>query len=328
MTSSYRTSSENTVSAETSSIATKVNEVIPSSRSLTVSLTCNFGDLPTWLQDNHDILKGYRRPTFSYVKCAKSLFYIHNESVNIWSHLIGTVAFFFLGFTTYYYVLAHQPNAKTWDFFVFYIFLLGAMICLAFSSTFHTLCCHSEKVCANWNRCDYIGIVTLIVGSFFPMIYYGFYCNKVLQIVYLSMISIFGAATISVAVLNRFRSPQFRWFRASLFIAMGLSAFVPLIHAIFIYGIQLCFDVISLKWLLLMGALYITGAVIYGARVPEKWYPGTFDIYGSSHQIFHFFVIAAALVHYIGIIQAMTYWHEQNHLCLYDVKKMAPKAYL
>jgi hypothetical protein len=80
MSSSGRTSSENTVSAETTSIATKVNEVIPSSSALTVSLTCNFGDLPTWLQDNHDILKGYRRPTFSYVKCAKSLFYIHNES--------------------------------------------------------------------------------------------------------------------------------------------------------------------------------------------------------------------------------------------------------
>jgi adiponectin receptor len=87
--------------------------------------------------------------------------------------LVGTIAFFLLGFITYFYVLAHQPNAKAWDFIVFYMFLFGAMICLAFSSAFHTLCCHSEKVCANWNRCDYVGIVTLIVGSFFPMMYYG-----------------------------------------------------------------------------------------------------------------------------------------------------------
>src|SRR2546423_12555019 len=44
------------------------------------SLTCTFRELPSWLQDNKDILQGYRRPTFSYLKCAQSLFYLHNES--------------------------------------------------------------------------------------------------------------------------------------------------------------------------------------------------------------------------------------------------------
>jgi hypothetical protein len=45
-----------------------------------VSLTCTFWELPSWLQDNKDIIRGYRRPTFSYLKCAQSLFYLHNES--------------------------------------------------------------------------------------------------------------------------------------------------------------------------------------------------------------------------------------------------------
>ncbi|CAG8823835.1 7010_t:CDS:1, partial [Dentiscutata erythropus] len=36
---------------------------------------------------------------------------------------------------------------------------------------------------------------------------------------------------------------------------------------------------------------------------------------GSSHQIFHFFVVTAALVHYYGVIHAMGYWHSQNHDC-------------
>ncbi|CAG8534513.1 2319_t:CDS:2 [Funneliformis mosseae] len=268
MSSSIRNSSETTLQGETTSITTSVdhatkitefpyplNNTLPVSK---VSATCNFADLPLWLQDNCYILRGYRRPTFCYMKCAKSLFYIHNESV-------GAITFICLGFTTYFYKLSHQPNVRLWDFFVFYMFLLGAMVCLGFSSIFHTLCCHSERVCANWNRCDYVGIVTLIVGSFYPMIYYGFYCHSTLQIIYLSMISIFGAATISVAVASRFRSPQYRWFRTGLFLAMGLSAIVPLVHAVVIYGIQLCFDVISLKWLLLMGALYVVGAVIYGA---------------------------------------------------------------
>ncbi|RHZ84410.1 hypothetical protein Glove_82g51 [Diversispora epigaea] len=298
-----------------------IDQVLPPTTK--ISLTCNFGDLPAWLQDNVDILKGYRRPTFSYVKCAQSLFYIHNESINIWSHLVGAAAFLFLAFTTHFYVFSKHSTLGWLDFLVFYVFLLGAMICLGFSSTFHTLCCHSEKVCATWNRCDYVGIVTLIVGSFYPMVYYGFYCHNSLQILYLTLITVFGVATISVAVSSKFRSPRLRWFRTGLFLAMGLSAIVPLIHAIIIYGIHLCMDAISLKHLLIMGAIYVVGALIYGARIPERWYPGVFDIYGSSHQIFHFFVVTAALVHYYGVIQAMGYWHSQNHDCSTPPMKVA-----
>src|SRR5437588_86614 len=78
--STSRNSLENSVLEETTSITAKISDTLDPSNSLKVSLTCNFGDLPIWLQDNHDILRGYRRPTFSYIKCWKSLFYIHNES--------------------------------------------------------------------------------------------------------------------------------------------------------------------------------------------------------------------------------------------------------
>ena len=37
--------------------------------------------------------------------------------------------------------------------------------------------------------------------------------------------------------------------------------------------------------------MYVTGALAYGFRVPEKYYPGKFDILGSSHQILHMGVI-------------------------------------
>ncbi|CAG8561522.1 302_t:CDS:2 [Paraglomus occultum] len=225
---------------------------------------------------------------------------------------------------TYSQVLASIQSTSWPDFAVFYIFLGGAMTCLGLSSTFHTVSCHSEKVCADWNRCDYIGIVTLIVGSFFPMIYYGFYCAPLLQAIYLGMISLFGGATIVVAVASHFRSPEFRWFRTGLFIAMGLSAIFPIAHALIIYGWRLCFDVISLNHMLLMGSLYISGALIYGARVPERWFPGKFDIWGSSHQIFHIFVVGAALVHYYGVTKTMAYWHAQNHSCQKEIELMVP----
>lgn len=39
------------------------------------------------------------------------------------------------------------------------------------------------------------------------------------------------------------------------------------------------------------GATYIMGALIYVKRVPERWYPKTFDKLGTSHNIFHVAVI-------------------------------------
>ena len=44
-------------------------------------------DLPVWMQKDVYIRHGYRRPQASFRACVKSLFYTHNETVNIWSHL-------------------------------------------------------------------------------------------------------------------------------------------------------------------------------------------------------------------------------------------------
>lgn len=38
------------------------------------------------------------------------------------------------------------------------------------------------------------------------------------------------------------------------------------------------FTMISLGWLLLMGFLYISGALLYTFRVPERFFPGKCDL--------------------------------------------------
>lgn len=44
------------------------------------------------------------------------------------------------------------------------------------------------------------------------------------------------------------------------------------------------------------------GAVTYACRIPERWYPGKFDIAGHSHQLWHAAVVLAAWVHYLAIM--------------------------
>ena len=43
--------------------------------------------LPSWVQKDGHIRRGYRNPQGSFRSCYQSLWYLHNESVNIWSHL-------------------------------------------------------------------------------------------------------------------------------------------------------------------------------------------------------------------------------------------------
>ena len=45
------------------------------------------------------------------------------------------------------------------------------------------------------------------------------------------------------------------------------------------------------------------------ARVPERLSPGSFDIWGSSHQIFHILVVLAAASHLVGLMKAFDYEH-------------------
>ena len=112
-----------------------------------------------------------------------------------------------------------------------------------------------------------------------------------------------------------------------MFVAMGLSAVFPVLHGVSLYGVQQMRQSIGLSWLVLQGALYIIGAGLYAvsgnacvtsltaflvanvmqARIPERLEPGKFDVWGSSHQIFHILILLAAMSQLIGLLTAFHY---------------------
>lgn len=278
-------------------------------------LLCTFQELPVWAQDNIYIHTGYRVPTDSYRRCIHSLTFIHNETVNVYTHLLGCITFVVLAFVTGSYLL--KINSAVWsDYVVVYTFIATAILCLGCSSLFHLFCCHSEKVCNSWNKCDFAGIVFLIVGSFFPAIYYGFYCENTWKMIYLSGISVFGLTTLLFTVSNKYAGIKYRFHRTALFMGLGLAGLIPISHAVFKVGLIKSMEAISLNWVIFMGIFYIVGALIYGYRIPERWYPGCFDYWFHSHQIFHVFVVVAAIFHYVGIVKAFHYHHSSVNGCL------------
>lgn len=265
--------------------------------------TSKFSKLPDWMRDNEHLHFGHRPELKSFKECFKSIFRIHTETGNIWTHLIGFVAF--IAMTIIFYVKPLCDNChedvKLGEKLIFLFFFIGAILCLGMSSLFHTVCCHSPEISDLFSKLDYTGIALLTIGSFVPWIYYGFYCQFTAKVVYLTSISILGVGAVIVTLHPSFGTPSYRPLRALTFVCLGCFGFIPGMHCLYNSGWSGAVVEFSLDRLLTMAFLYIFGAFLYAARIPERFLPGKFDIWFQSHQIFHIFVVAAAFVHYNGI---------------------------
>ena len=67
----------------------------------------------------------------------------------------------------------------------------------------------------------------------------------------------------------------------------------------------------------LVGVFYIGGAFINVKSIPEKFFPRTLDIIGSSHQIFHMCVVIACAISFEAGFQLFLDRHD--HVCPIEV---------
>lgn len=151
----------------------------------------NSDEVPSWYTHNcyQHIRTGYRPVNASAILCFQSLGHLHNETVNIYSHLIPAVIALVGNYLFHIYFLSKFPDASWSDHLVFHIYLTGSVICFGVSSLYHTLICHSAYVADLWVRLDYAAIIVQILGSFISGIYVSFYCEPQLQRLYWSMVS-------------------------------------------------------------------------------------------------------------------------------------------
>jgi len=254
--------------------------------------------LPDWLKDNDFLHASHRPPIPCIATCFKSVFAIHSETVNIWTHLIGSLIL--VGITFWFFVRPCKAPYNWQKILVFMAFFTSAVVCMTFSWLYHTLYCHSVQMSKLFSKLDYCGIAILILGSFVPYLYYGFYCDKTHMMFYILSMVVLSVSCIVLCMWEKFADPSYRPLRTVTFIGLGLSGIVPFCHIALDHGIERG----TLYYIVVVAALYIAGALIYAFRVPERFLPGKVDIVGHSHQIFHVMVVLAAIVHYNGIISA------------------------
>jgi adiponectin receptor len=234
-----------------------------------------------------------REYTTSHRQSIVSIAHLHSETVNVWSHLLGTLWFCTsaMRLTNTATSLFSPSTAGV------YAYLLANIFCFACSTLYHVFADHSEA--DFWLRLDYLGIVCAIWASSVSFVALSFSCHSREQYVYMVVVTA-AAALCSVRLLgNSQPSCLERRSRISTYVALGSLATLPAFRCWHLgrdFGLLTDFGT-----LVIINAL---GGVIYATHLLDKAIGMRFGVLGASHQIMHILAVAGALVYEQGLLSA------------------------
>jgi adiponectin receptor len=127
--------------------------------------------------------------------------------------------------------------------------------------------CHSAKAFTHGMQLDFQGIILLMWGANIPLIYYSFFCDRTLQIVYWSVASFLGLGCSVATFQPKFSEPHLRPLRAATFASLALSTFIPVVHGIVKYGFEVQHERIALWWVLATLVLLSSSGTVYSLKV-------------------------------------------------------------
>uniref|UniRef100_A0A915MVU4 Progestin and adipoQ receptor family member 3 n=1 Tax=Meloidogyne javanica TaxID=6303 RepID=A0A915MVU4_MELJA len=244
---------------------------------------------------NRHIENHYKPLELPWTLCLKSIFHWNNETLNIWTHLIG---FFILTYLQYWTLLEALPSvqAPIIDYLVMTMAMLCCQLCMLLSSAYHIFGCHSPTRRKQWLKADLFGVSAALVGLYMSGLYTSFYNFPEIRRFYGTLIGAMSITT-SLFATSRFseRNTQKRiGLLELLYLSMALIAMAPTLHWIQLHGglsnphVQQWLPNLCILFILLGGAF-----AFYTTLFPERLFPGKFDLIGCSHQWWHIFVLAA-----------------------------------
>lgn len=248
------------------------------------------------------ILTGFRPESAHTTACLASVFSLHNETVNIWTHLVGAALFLGLLGSE----LAAGTTAPT-SYRAFYCAVAG--LCFVGSAAFHVLANHPRYYARAW-IVDLGGMFALIGAGAGSHTYFSVGTSHGALVLYGHVALCVGCSALSFVLMAGMVARQAASGGAADETALRGMLPAVLVCASFSYWLLACSHVAILEdgatawrcfWQL--GPEWFTwgvGMMIWKLQVPEVWAPYRFDLFGASHQVHHVMCVACA------------WWHLQN----------------
>lgn len=251
--------------------------------------------LPEPWRVNPHILRGYR---FNQTKldCVRSCFRLSNESFNIWSHGLGFLLVLTLAFYFYPRTVAFAAATPV-DLFIAGCFFFAACKCMICSTMWHTMSSISNQTLMERFACvDYTGISFLVAASIMTTEYTAFYCEPISRSIYLTATFVLGVLGTILPWHPTFNRADMSWLRVGFFVSLAATGFVPIAQLTWERG----WTATAYFYAPILESItvYLVGACLYAAKIPEIFLPGWFDYFGCSHNIWHVAVLGGILFHY------------------------------
>jgi hemolysin III len=164
------------------------------------------------------------------------------------------------------------------------IYGISLILLFAASATYHMVKA-KPKIIERLRKLDHSAIYVLIAGTYTPfcvLMFQGFWKWGLLALIW--SLAVVGVAAEVILI----KAP--RWLRVSVYIMMGWIVIAAISEMLKVMPVG------ALVWLLAGGVIYTLGAIIYATKKLDL-FPGKFGF----HELWHIFVIVAALAHFIAI---------------------------
>eukprot|EP00127_Corallochytrium_limacisporum_P000279 Clim_evm26s9 gene=Clim_evmTU26s9 len=254
-----------------------------------------------WLKDNEYIRTGYRT-NYNVKESWKSLFRIHNETLNVWSHVLGIIIFGIqIGLLVSGYHDSHIGPTNKW---IYTAAAFAAIICFASSATYHLFKSTGAEQYYHLLKLDYTGIMINVMAFFLLGVYYGFYNYTFWQRFFV----IFFAIQFSILiVLTVWDPPFFDKVRKPVYVSSVASTILPFIVWLVEEAPFNQFNGELIAMLIAMFIFYGVGFWFWHSKFPECKSPGHFDILFASHQLWHLCILIGSII----FLESMIWWHKQ-----------------
>ncbi|XP_016950029.1 progestin and adipoQ receptor family member 4 [Drosophila biarmipes] len=236
-------------------------------------------DMPTYLQFNPYVLRGYR-PLQTFKGCLLSLFYWHNETINILTHAIPI-----------FYILAIVPGLMPWDSgykFLSFCHVFGSVAPWCGSFVYHLFMNieKGENVYYTLLKLDMVGIWVSQSFGALPLVTATTLCFPPV----LKWLIIVSYCVLSLWGLYKALTASSPWQRRLCFaLPFAMRSILTFLRIRGMVG----GSHMALSHVYLQDGVSILGGAIGAMRIPEKWFPGVVDFYLNSHNIMHVLVVVA-----------------------------------
>ena len=172
-----------------------------------IQYVLHYDQLPQWMKVDTHIKRGYRPQLGSYRHCFWSLFYLHNESINIWSHLLPAICYLALLLKLDVETIHSGIKIRAIDKAVFQLYVVCTVGCLLLSAIYHGTNSHSEHISRCFLKLDYLGIVLHVVGTNISAAYFGLHGHPLVQSLYILFLVVCAARAFYLLLRNDIDGP-------------------------------------------------------------------------------------------------------------------------